>query len=843
LPLKANIKSLFLLVILTFSQEAIIAQCGFSPNIFSSTGSFSFCQGNSITLNASPTAGARFSWYRQGVLIFGQTGSSISVSDAANYSALITIAGCTDTAFATTSINALPTVALNIPANLKSVCSNVGSFSINSYASPVGGFWIINGSAAFPTIIPALGANTYAIEYTATNINGCSNTARDTVEVLAQPAISITAVPSICENEDPFDLSPYGSPSGGTWTGVGVNSSNLYSPSSSGLFTLSYSYTNPSSGCSASQTTQSLVNAAPNVTFNPFILPDQCEGEPANSLSNFVSPTPGSSLFNSTFEGPGIINPSTGLFFPDSANIGDRDTLWYTAINTLTSCADSAFSLITVNPKPIVDLSLPDSIVCENEAIFTLTGGSPSGGSYIGQAGNVVSGRYNPGFAGPGLDTVYYLFFDFNGCSDAAAQAIDVKSTPSPSLVNLPTVCENDSAETLNQGLPLGGVYSGNGIINDTVFDPKLNRVAVGPNQLRYTLIDSFGCQGSVLGTIQVNAKPVVNFSMDPNLCTNIELVDLNNNDEIFAEPAGGSFLGDSVLNDTLYLFGYEADSIYNISYTYADGSGCRDTSVSFFQMHRPPAFNIESRGTTCIDVPVNISVVEEYQYVWSTGSSEQSINPEITSDSSFYVTVSDFFCSNDDSVFIELIPPSLIVALSDSFSTAFETPMTFEPLLNDSGRLGSIEILSGPFNGDINITDGKIIDYSPDSEFRRVDTINYRICDEICSNICSENVVLLNVLGDPYAFIPNAFTPDGDGTNDNFVIPGIEAYPSNSLRVFNIQGEMVFSSEPYNNEWDGTLQNGSLPGIKAIVPDGTYYYVLSLGEDKLSGDLDIRTR
>ena len=163
-----------------------MAQCGFSPTIFSSTGSFSFCQGSNLTLTANPTAGATFVWKRNGVAT-GQTASAITVSDAAAYRVLITIAGCTDSATVNTSINPPPTVSLSIPASLKSVCSNAGSFSLVSYGSPAGGTWFINGSPGFPNIIPALGANTYAIEYRYTDILGCTNSAFDTVRVLAQP--------------------------------------------------------------------------------------------------------------------------------------------------------------------------------------------------------------------------------------------------------------------------------------------------------------------------------------------------------------------------------------------------------------------------------------------------------------------------------------------------------------------------------------------------------------------------------------------------------------------------------------------------------------------------------
>ena len=46
---------------------------------------------------------------------------------------------------------------------------------------------------------------------------------------------------------------------------------------------------------------------------------------------------------------------------------------------------------------------------------------------------------------------------------------------------------------------------------------------------------------------------------------------------------------------------------------------------------------------------------------------------------------------------------------------------------------------------------------------------------------------------------IPQAFTPDGDNTNDTFVIPGIQNYPKNKLTIYNRWGNEVFFAEGYN--------------------------------------------
>lgn len=92
----------------------------------------------------------------------------------------------------------------------------------------------------------------------------------------------------------------------------------------------------------------------------------------------------------------------------------------------LTGCTGNvttASALLTVNPLPIVSLA-PFSTVCINWTPVTLTGGSPAGGTYSGNA--VSGGVFDPAAAGAGMHTITYTYADVNGCSDTAQQLINV---------------------------------------------------------------------------------------------------------------------------------------------------------------------------------------------------------------------------------------------------------------------------------------------------------------------------------------------------------------------------------------------------------------------------------
>ena len=68
----------------------------------------------------------------------------------------------------------------------------------------------------------------------------------------------------------------------------------------------------------------------------------------------------------------------------------------------------------------------------------------------------------------------------------------------------------------------------------------------------------------------------------------------------------------------------------------------------------------------------------------------------------------------------------------------------------------------------------------------------------------------------------PNTFTPNGDGFNDTWEIPGINAYPNAEVLVFDRWGQKVYSANGYTDEWDGS--NNGKP-----LSTGTYYYHIKL--------------
>jgi len=77
--------------------------------------------------------------------------------------------------------------------------------------------------------------------------------------------------------------------------------------------------------------------------------------------------------------------------------------------------------------------------------------------------------------------------------------------------------------------------------------------------------------------------------------------------------------------------------------------------------------------------------------------------------------------------------------------------------------------------------------------------------------------------------FIPEGFSPNGDGVNDLFVIRYVPAEVNVRLDIYNRWGNRVYHRENYQNDWDGTANEGMGVATGKGLPDGTYFYQVTL--------------
>ncbi len=98
----------------------------------------------------------------------------------------------------------------------------------------------------------------------------------------------------------------------------------------------------------------------------------------------------------------------------------------------------------------------------------------------------------------------------------------------------------------------------------------------------------------------------------------------------------------------------------------------------------------------------------------------------------------------------------------------------------------------------------------------RKYRVIAYKKFNPFVSSMSNE----VEILPAMTIYVPNTFTPNGDGLNDSFGIAG-EAIKELHLVIYNRWGQKIFETNNINDRWDGTF-NGTL------APQGSYSYNVS---------------
>ena len=134
-----------------------------------------------------------------------------------------------------------------------------------------------------------------------------------------------------------------------------------------------------------------------------------------------------------------------------------------------------------------------------------------------------------------------------------------------------------------------------------------------------------------------------------------------------------------------------------------------------------------------------------------------------------------------------------------------------------------------------------------PEFSISPLNTVSYNVTVVDGNGCITTDQITINVEKGREVFIPNAFTPNGDGNNDRFwVYPGGEVAKVHEFRVFNRWGEQVFGISDYDpfvqddtNGWDGTLDS------KKMNPAVFVYYVdvefIDGRREVLKGDVALR--
>ncbi|MBK7570514.1 MAG: PKD domain-containing protein [Bacteroidetes bacterium] len=798
----------------------------------------SVCAGDPVAVNYTGSASgtANYAWDFNGATVSSGTGQgpySMTWNTAGAYQLSLTVTenGCASTqTLAPVTINPIPTASIAATSALCVGASNAISFNGSASAGATfnwnfGAGTVVSGSGAGPYSVQWNAAATDQVSLTVTDA-GCTNSTTFNVTINPIPNSLFTATPSVCTGDN-VTLTYTGSASAGAnyvWDFNGGTSGG----GSQGPFTVTWntpgtynvSLIVTENGCTSIQTSNAVVNnPIPDAQISA--TPGLCIGE-QNTISYSGTAVAGAT-YNWTF-GTGTVVSGSGA--------GPYNVQWAAAGNetvnvtvTQSGCTDNASYSVIVNAIPTSLFNLPPSICAGEPFDVNYTGTSGNAANFIWDFGTatVVSGSG----AGP-----YSLVSDVAG-SPAISLEVNENGCVSPTTIQniiiapIPVVdAGDDVAVCSGTVVPLGGtpeastVYSWNptsGIDNPNSSNPNitLDNSGTGTIQTTYylTATSSYGCVNQDTIILGAYAIPYAEFPTPPAQC-------LDSNSFNFI-PVGNIFPG--------------------VSYSW-DFSSASDIGTSALQI--PPAVRFSSVGfhpiilntsyNGCPGVPYvdQIEILEmpdaNFDPVVINGCAPLLVpfsNLSSSNSASFQWSFSDGGSDTlpfPNHVFVDagIYSVTLIASTArgcastlakDKIIEVYPVPQAafipnpeiatiYEPIIHFQNTTVNGAYYQWTF-GDSSGTSQT----SPYHTYNAVGAYEIILMTESDHGCRDTTRGVIRIEYGYSFFVPDAFTPNGDGVNDYFQGYGtfVKDY---ELLIFNRWGVQVFKSNNYDVPWDGKV-------------------------------------
>ncbi|MFM7022400.1 MAG: gliding motility-associated C-terminal domain-containing protein [Flavobacteriales bacterium] len=530
-----------------------------------------------------------------------------------------------------------------------------------------------SGNGATKNGLTTLGAHSYKVVATA---NGCSDSTTTNTSVIPLETADVLAAGPFCSGNSPYQLLlAGGSTLGGTWSGTGVNNTTgIFTPSGlSGTYKVLYTSSN--TVCAGKDSIDIVVNPSASFNINS-VKTSYCKNGSSDTIE--VSATGGTFW---TKSGKGITDSTNGYYNPQLADAG-VDTIYYGVAG---ACGDTAQLAITVYDSTTVTFILADDEVCINTAAFPITVVSLPNGTFSGSG--VTAGNFTPATAGVGKHTILYTYTDGNNCTSKISDDITVDALPIVTLtLDTASGCINKTAVTLSGGSPVGGVYSGTGVIAEK-YNPS--STTAGAHTVTYTYTDpSTGCVNSATANFTVNNLPVLALG-DISTCTSITL-DATVNATITA-PATYSWdvaAASAVSTKTISSTGPHTLLV-------TDANGCSTAKAFTVTVHPSPSVSLGSDTTVCFTGKEvwNDTIANTYTTIlWSTGDNDNTATLA-KPDSVWVLVTNQFSCEAADTMYvgehcdaIELCFPNIFTPNSDGYNDDFRPCGNLKEVIENGG-------------------------------------------------------------------------------------------------------------------------------------------------------------
>ncbi len=539
-----------------------------------------------------------------------------------------------------------------------------------------------------------------------------------------------------------------------------------------------------------------------------------------------------------------------GLLDPDSCNSDALPMVSTTYRLTYTSrhgcmIEDSVF--VGVADSPMAEAG-PDDDLCPGDS-FNLEGGGGDSCTWFDVQGAIVSTACDysdsisrssnfvlqvnstttfPGFGDKtciDFDTINILVFDEGSGIDLIADTM-ICSGDQIDLVKS-IECSTCSCEWSTEvGLEQPGQCITTSTIDETT---KYAVIATSTN----------GCKSADSVTIEVVQQPVASFDLsNPVICAG---------DTVTISGVGGEICRwftesfEFLDSNCTYLDVPQASRDYHFVATNEGSIACSDTIMASIMVVDPPAIDLIGDTSICRGSEIQLVKVTDCESCdcnWTPNNrmdDPTNCDPIITPGSDVELVLNagkEEACFFSDTVRITVFEPTQIETKNDHFNLRQNNVslIPLDSLFKNDPVLGSnpsLELITDDLPVEITVDVVRDQLQVDASSTLGLFEFQYVVQDLDCGDRDTATVELLVIRTD----VVTLCNPDEE-TGGCQVIVDIENYQENDIAIFDREGNMVHIANPYLNDWDGrNIRSGER------VPTGSYYFVLHLGTNSLTGE------
>ena len=485
---------------------------------------------------------------------------------------------------------------------------------------------------------------------------------------------------------------------------------------------------------------------------------------------------------------------------------------------TLISSLDT---LKIIGFKP--DFGVAKDLLCSNGTVDffdkTNTNGSLQTWNWdFGDGGKGFGSAPSHFYKDTGNFTVKLKVTSQNNCTDSITIPKIIKVVPSPdiAIISNDTVCQNgfmkfEGVLIKDDTSRLNFIWNfGNGETSNYLFPYPVQYKTPGNLNARFIAYNGFGCSDTAFKQIKVNALPKTDAGSDSIICkgTSIQLNASGADKYEWQLPTTNLSCincGNPFANpDSTFLYKLKGIS----------KEGCEKIDSILVQVIQPTKVKASLPDSICLGESIQLNASGTQLYKWFptneiNNPASSIITARLSKTTTFVVTGSDVYnCFvTKDSVKISVFPIPFVNAGND---------VTLSPgILFKLNANVSADVTSVLWTPDTYLS----CSTCPSPFINPKTKTEYTIKVSNAAGCTNEDKIIISVnCGTDNFFIPNTFSPNGDGVNDLLYVRGNGATEINYFRIFNRWGQMVFETKTLktlNNPssgWDGRLNGIQLP-------------------------------